>query len=217
MIYRAIIFDLDGTLLNTLDDLGNAANRVLKNHGLPTHQIDAYRYFIGDGTAMLIRRALPETHRDETTIEAFLKEFRADYKENCFNDTKPYDGVYPLLEKLSKTAIRPAVLSNKPHEDTVRCIKKFFYNCRFDAVFGMSDGTPPKPVPEGALNISEIFRIPPAQFIFLGDSSVDMKTAINARMTPVGAAWGFRTEKELLASGARHVIKRPEDLLDILD
>lgn len=217
MPHHAIIFDLDGTLLNTLDDLANALNRVLGKHHLPLHTVDEYRYFIGDGAVVLTERALPEALRDEGTIRAYLKEFREDYRENCFVETKPYDGMYPLLEKLTERGIKTAVLSNKHHEETLRCVERFFKSHRFEVVLGMSDGTPRKPDPTGALKISEAIGIPPSEFIFLGDTAVDMKTAIGARMHPVGAAWGFRTEEELRESGAWKTIERPEALLDLID
>ena len=216
MIYKAIIFDLDGTLLNTLDDLGNAFNRVLKKNGLPTHSIDKYRYFIGDGAAVLTERALPEELRNETQIQKYLKEFLADYNENYFVDTKPYNGIQDLLKELAKRTIKTAVLSNKPQEATDRCVKRFFPTHRFEAVFGMNNSIPRKPNPAGALKISELFRIPASEFIFLGDTAIDMTTALNAGMMSIGAAWGFRSERELFDSGAQKVIERPSELLEFL-
>jgi len=214
MTYKAIIFDLDGTLLNTLDDLGNAFNRVLEKNGLPAHSIDIYRYFIGDGAAVLTERALPEELRNETLIQKYLKEFLADYSENYFIDTKPYDGIHDLLEELAKSEIKTAVFSNKPQEATDRCVKKFFPIHKFEAVFAMNNAFPRKPNPAGALKISKLFEIPASEFIFLGDTATDMTTALNADMMPIGAAWGFRSERELIDSGAQQLIKKPSELLE---
>jgi len=216
MTYNAIIFDLDGTLLNTLDDLGNAFNRVLERNDLPTHSIDSYRYFIGEGAAVLTERALPVQLRNEILIQKYLKEFLADYSENYFIDTKPYDGIHDLLEELAKSEIKTAVFSNKPQEATDRCVERFFHAHRFQAVFGINNSIPRKPNPAGALKISELFRIPASEFIFLGDTAIDMTTALNAGMMPIGAAWGFRSERELVDSGAQKIIKRPKELLEFL-
>jgi len=216
MTYNAIIFDLDGTLLNTLDDLGNAFNRVLERNGLPTHPIDSYRYFIGEGAAVLTERALPEELREKLLIQKYLKEFWADYSENYFMDTRPYEGIHQLLEELAKREIKTAVFSNKPQEATDRCVERFFHTHRFEAVFGMNNSIPRKPNPAGALKISELLGIPASEFIFLGDTAIDMTTAVNAGMMPIGAAWGFRSERELVDSGARKVIKRPTELLEFL-
>ena len=216
MTYKAIIFDLDGTLLNTLDDLGNAFNRVLERNDLPTHPIDKYRYFIGEGAAVLTERALPEALRTEFLIQKYLKEFLADYSENYFIDTKPYDGIHDLLEELAKRTIKTAVFSNKPQEATDRCVERFFPTHKFEAVFGMNNSIPRKPNPAGALKISELFRIPASEFLFLGDTAIDMTTALNSGMTPIGAAWGFRPEKELIDSGAQKIINRPSELLEFL-
>jgi len=216
MTYKAIIFDLDGTLLNTLDDLGNAFNRVLKKNGLPTHPIDKYRYFIGEGAAVLAERALPEELRKENLIQKYLNEFLADYSENYFVHTKPYDGIHALLEELNKRVIKTAVFSNKPQEATDQCVKRFFQTHRFQAVFGMNNSIPRKPNPAGALKISELLRISVSEFIFLGDTAIDMATALNADMMPIGAAWGFRSERELIDAGAQKVIKRPLELLEFL-
>lgn len=216
MTYKAIIFDLDGTLLNTLDDLGNAFNRVLDRNDLPTHPIDKYRYFIGEGAAVLTERALPEELRNEFLIQKYLKEFLADYSENYFIDTKPYEGIHDLLEELAKCEIKTAVFSNKPQEATDRCVERFFHVHRFQAVFGMNNSIPRKPNPKGALKISELFRIPASEFTFLGDTAIDMSTAVNAGMMPIGAAWGFRSERELFDSGAQKIIKRPSEILEFL-
>lgn len=216
MPYKAILFDLDGTLLNTLEDLGDAANRVLAARKFPTHTLNEYRYFIGDGTAMLITRALPQGKRNDDTIRACLMAFREDYGRNWKVKTKPYDGIPEMLDELRVRGLKTAVLSNKSHEFTKRCVADLLPNWTFHVVLGHRDAVPLKPAPSGALEVAERLNIPPAQFLYLGDSAVDMKTAIAAGMFPVGVLWGFRPEEELLENGARALIERPSEVLDLL-
>lgn len=216
MKYKAIIFDLDGTLLNTLDDLGNAVNRVLLDMGFPAHALDEYRSFIGDGVAKLINRALPEKNRDEDTVRACLQGYREDYHKNWNVHTRPYEGIPELLDALKEQGLKVAVLSNKPHDAANLCVTEFLSKWRFDVVLGHRDGTPHKPDPAGALEISKRLNISPAEFLYLGDSGVDMETAIAARMFPVGALWGFREAEELEKSGAQALISHPLEVLNLL-
>ena len=216
MKYKAIIFDLDGTLLNTLDDLGNAVNRVLSDMGFPTHTIDEYRSFIGDGVEKLINRVLPEEDRDEDTIRACLQGYQEDYHKNWNVHTRPYEGIPDLLDALQERELKVAVLSNKPHDAANLCVTELLPRWRFDVVLGHRDGTPHKPDPAGALEISQRLNIPPAEFLYLGDSGVDMATAISARMFPVGALWGFREADELEESGAKALISHPQEVLAFL-
>jgi phosphoglycolate phosphatase len=217
MTYKAVIFDLDGTLLDTLEDLGNAVNRVLTANGFPTHKIDAYRYFIGDGEAMLITRALPEEKRSDKIISTCLEEYRYDYDRNWNVNTKPYDGVAGMLDALVVHGFKLAILSNKPHEFTKLCVTGLLSKWTFDAVFGQREPIPRKPDPTGALKIAGELKIPPSDFLYLGDTAVDMKTAIAANMFPVGVLWGFRPAEELQKSGAQVLLKKPSDILNILD
>lgn len=216
MPYKAILFDLDGTLLNTLDDLGDAANRVLAAKGFPTHTLDEYRYFIGDGTAMLITRALPEEQRSDDTIRACLEAFRQDYARNWKAKTRPYDGVTEMLEELAARGLKMAVLSNKSHEFTKRCVADLLPEWTFDVVLGQRGSVPLKPNPAGALEVAKRLNIPPPDFLYLGDSAVDMKTAIAAGMFPVGVLWGFRPVQELRENGAQALIERPSEVLNLL-
>jgi phosphoglycolate phosphatase len=216
MTYKAIIFDLDGTLLNTLDDLGNAVNRVLLDMGFPPHALDEYRSFIGDGVEKLINRALPEQNRNEETIRTCLKAFREDYHKNWNVNTRPYEGIPELLDALKEKGLKVAVLSNKPHDTTNLCVTELLPGWQFDMVLGHRDGTPHKPDPAGALEISKRLNIPPSEFLYLGDSGVDMETAIAARMFPVGVLWGFREADELKESGARALISHPLGVLNLL-
>ena len=216
MPYKAILFDLDGTLLNTLEDLGDAVNRVLAAMRFPTHKLDEYRYFVGDGTAMLITRALPEEKRNDDTIRACLEAFRQDYGRNWKLKTRPYDGVTEMLDDLTAHGLKMAVLSNKSHEFTKRCVADLLPNWTFHVVLGQRDAVPLKPDPAGALEVAERLNIPPANFLYLGDSAVDMKTAIAAGMFPVGVLWGFRLAEELQENGAQALIERPSEVLNLL-
>lgn len=216
MYFKAILFDLDGTLLDTLEDLGNAANRVLERHGFPTHTTHNYRYFVGEGASALMKRALPEDKREDDTINFYVRAFREEYGQRWNLKTRPYDGVAEMLDALTARGLRMAVLSNKPDEFTKRCVAEFLPKWNFEVVMGQRDPMPLKPDPAGAREIAGCLNVAPAQFLYLGDTAIDMKTAVAAGMYPVGALWGFRTERELLENGARTLIKRPQDILGLL-
>jgi phosphoglycolate phosphatase len=217
MTYKAIIFDLDGTLLNTLEDLGNAMNRTLKQEGFPVHAIDAYRYFVGNGAVMLVKRALPETHRDDETIQRCLTLFRKDYRQHWNIKTRPYSGIPAMLDALTARDMKMAVLSNKPDADTKRCVDELLPNWSFELVLGQRKGIPLKPDPTGALEIARYVQLSPSDILYLGDTSVDMQTAIAARMFPAGALWGFRPREELQQSGAQALLQQPMDILAVLN
>jgi len=215
--FKAILFDLDGTLLDTLEDIGNAVNRVLSAHQFPTHPIDAYRMFAGEGEVILVTRALPEDKRDQETLRCCLEAYRADYNRNWHVKTKPYDGVTDMLNALTERGLKRAVLSNKPHELAQRCVAKLLPNRGFDVILGQRDGVPLKPDPTAALEVVHTLDISPADCLCLGDTAVDIQMAFRAGMLPVGALWGFRTAQELRTSGAELLIERPSEVLEILD
>jgi phosphoglycolate phosphatase len=216
MEYKAVLFDLDGTLIDTVDDIGDAANRVLSNRGLPTHSISDYRLFIGEGVRMLFTRALPEESRNQDLITACLKEFIEDYRCNYNVKTKPYDGVPELLDMLQVRGLKLAILSNKPDPITKDCVAFFLSQWDFDVVLGQQDSIPRKPDPQGALEVAQRLAIQPSNFIYLGDTAIDMKTAVSAGMFPVGVLWGFRSLEELMGNGARVVIDEPMQLMDFI-
>jgi phosphoglycolate phosphatase len=216
MTCKAIIFDLDGTLLNTLNDLGNAMNRVLSNRGFAIHPIDEYRFLIGNGVEKLVKRALPEKNRDELTVRTCITLFLEEYQNNSNRDTRPYEGIPELLDALKERGLKTAILSNKPHDTTISCVSELLERWRFDIVLGHRDGTLHKPDPAGALEIAHRLNIPPEEFLYLGDSGVDMETATAAGMFPVGVLWGFRDAEELSKSGAQALISHPLKLLDLL-
>lgn len=216
MAFKAIIFDLDGTLLDTLEDLGNSVNRVLAGHGFPVHRIDAYRYFVGDGFAKLIMRALPENERSQELVDICLDEFKDDYGRNWNRQTGLYDGISAMLDTLTGRGLKMAVLSNKKHEFTLKCVKTLLPHWKFEAVFGQREHLPPKPDPAGALEIAQMLKLSPSDFLYMGDSAVDIKTAQAAGMHPVGVTWGFRPAEELIKNGCRSLINRPQDVITLL-
>jgi phosphoglycolate phosphatase len=216
MSYNAVLFDLDGTLLDTLEDLGNSMNRVLITQGFPTHPLDAYRYFVGDGITMLVTRTLPEEQRHEAVIQRCMALFREDYGQNWKVKTRPYDGVPEMLDALEARGLKLTILSNKPHEFTKQCVAELLPSWHFDIVLGQRDAVPRKPDPAGAIEIAEVLNIVPSEFLYLGDTANDMQTAVAARMFPVGVLWGFRTRQELLENGAQVLLDQPLDILTIL-
>lgn len=213
MPYKTVIFDLDGTLLNTLADIADAVNRTLNTRGFPTHDEEAYRFFVGDGSRMLIKRALPEKKRSDASIEGSLNAFKQDYAKAWDVKTAPYKGIAELLDCLVQANVRMAVCSNKPHAFTILCVEKLLKKWRFDPIVGQRACYPKKPAPDSALAIARDMGISPSEVLFVGDSGVDMQTAVAAGMLPVGAAWGFRPERELLENGCRFLARRPSDIL----
>ncbi|MFC1890553.1 HAD family hydrolase [Thermodesulfobacteriota bacterium] len=217
MSCKAILFDLDGTLLDTLEDIGDAANRALIDNGFPPHPPDAYRYFVGDGIVKLMTRALPEGARDEGTIAVCLEALREAYRANWNVKTRPYAGIPEMLDAVMERGLKMAVLSNKPQEFTKLCVDELLVQWRFAPVFGKRDGVPRKPDPAGAMEIVHQLGVEPAEFLYLGDTAIDMKTACAAGMFPVGACWGFRPAEELLEGGARVLVEHPMEIPRHLD
>jgi phosphoglycolate phosphatase len=213
LTFDAAIFDLDGTLADTLADLADAMNRVLAGQGFPAHDRAAYMAMIGSGVRNLVREALPAEARDDQMIDRSLEQMRADYGQHCLVETRLYDGVAELVAALRREGVKLAVLSNKVDELTRRVVEGLFHAGAFDVVAGARPGVPLKPDPTEALRVAGCLGIPPGRIVYVGDSVGDMLTAIGAGMVPVGVSWGFRARDELLASGAHVVLDHPRDLL----
>jgi len=215
---RAVIFDLDGTLLDTLRDLADAGNAVLRDRGFPIHEVEAYRTFIGAGMETLVRRIFPEAHRPATEAEiaAVLADYRDSYGRHWDRTTEPYPGIPALLDALEERTVPRGVLSNKAHDFTVKCIDTFLGGWRWDVVLGQRDGVEKKPHPGAAVAAARELRAAPRDCLFVGDSDVDMQTAANAGMRAVGVNWGFRSAEELRSAGAEVVLEEPGELLDWL-
>jgi phosphoglycolate phosphatase len=216
MKFQAAVFDLDGTLLDTLADIADAMNAALEGMGFPGHETTAYRYLTGDGVRALAERSIPEKANDEATVAACIREFRTEYAERWGTKTRPYPEVPGLLSELIQRRIKLSVLSNKLDEFTRQAVRDFLPGFEFSFIIGAKPDLPPKPDPAGALLIARGLRVPPADIIYLGDTGVDMETAVRAGMFPVGALWGFRDEKELREYGAKAVISSPRELLALI-
>lgn len=217
MQFKAIIFDLDGTLLDTLEDLGDAVNRALVEKGFPAHEIDAYRYFVGDGIFKTVWRALPKDARRPEIVRYCVEAFKTHYGQNQNRKTSPYPGIPGMLNALVNRGLKLGVLSNKIHEFAKSHVNQYLSDWEFHAILGQKDNAPMKPDPAGALLIARHFDLFPASILYLGDSGVDMKTAIAADMFPVGACWGFRSAEELKKAGCQTLITHPMELLNLLD
>lgn len=212
-MYKLVIFDLDGTLVNSLEDLGNACNSALERFGYPTHPMDSFRYFVGDGVPMLIRRALPESERSEENIARVKAVFDEIYGRNYNVCTRPYDGITELLDKLKAEGILIAVASNKPDNFTQTIVTNMFGDT-FSYVSGKKEGFEKKPDPQVALHIMEKLGVSPKDVLFAGDSSVDMQTAHNAGCDCIGCVWGFRTLQELTDNKATYIANSPIDIFN---
>ena len=211
MAVKAALFDLDGTLTNTLEDIADAMNRSLRLHGLPEFAVDDYRYLVGDGVRKLAQRAC----RGRSDLEdSVRREYQAYYQTHAQVLTAPYDGVPEMLEGLAGRGIRLAVFSNKPHADTCGVVNHYFPAIPFEVVRGQVEGVPVKPDPAGALAVATAMGLAAGEFIYLGDTGTDMRCAVNAGMLPVGVLWGFREAEELLAEGAQLLLEKPCQLFE---
>lgn len=209
---RAVLFDLDGTLLDSLEDIGDAMNAVLAAAGHPTHSMRAYRTLVGEGARELARRALPKHAQGE--LEDTLARYKAHYRANLVVKSKPYDGIVSMLEALARASIPMAIVTNKPHDVANAIVERVFTAHRFTHVIGQREGHPHKPHPEGALSIARALSITPEHCFFVGDTDTDMKTARAAHMRGIGVTWGFRDRAELAANGAHVIVDRPDEILE---
>lgn len=216
MSFKGIIFDLDGTLLDTLEDLADAMNCVLQRHGYPTHSLDQYRFFIGGGMQNLVSRTMPQEARQEEILAQAVACMKEEYGKNWAKKTRPYSGVPELLEKLQELPVKTAILSNKLHEFTLLIVERYFPEYPFALVRGEQQGIPRKPDPAGALLIAQELGLAPENIVYVGDSNTDMQAARAAGMYAVGVTWGFRPAQELLDHGAQALIHEPLELLEII-
>ena len=213
---RLIVFDLDGTLINSLEDLADSANHVLELHGFPIHPVDAYRYFVGDGVRKLIERILPAEERTDTRIEQCKAEFVDYYKIHMEDKTVVYEGITELLKALKTRGLKIAVATNKVHVAVEPLMAKYFPNIRFDSMIGQREGIPVKPAPQIMYDILKETGCQPPDTLHIGDTATDMQLAQNAGVTPVGVLWGYRPLEELQEAGAKFIISRPEELLGLV-
>ncbi|MCL7761969.1 HAD family hydrolase [Polaribacter sp. Z014] len=216
MKYKAVIFDLDGTLVNSIKDIADAMNIVLKKRNYPTYNYETYKTFVGSGVRSLVVSALPKENPKNEEVEVCLKDMMQVYSEVCTVKTKPYEGILELLEKLNAKNIKVSVLSNK--EDTLtKKIAAFLLPEFLSPVLGLKVEVDKKPNPKVALEVCEEIGVKPEETIFIGDTDVDILVAKNANMLPVGVSWGFRDKESLVNAGAAQVLQHPLDLMKIID
>lgn len=214
MLYKGIIFDLDGTLLDSLEDLANAGNSVLKSKGLKTHPVENYQYFVGNGLQKLIERLAPQYQDDQYMVAELMLEFKQKYN-NCWKEkSRLYPGIPELIRNLEERGVQLAVFSNKPHDFTQLIIDEFFEESVFTVVRGQQEGVAKKPDPTGVFLICESLGLSIDEMVFVGDSATDMKTAKNAGMKSIGVEWGFRDRQELQENGADWIVGQPKEIIE---
>lgn len=211
---KTVIFDLDGTLLDSIEDIASSMNKVLESLQLPTHKIEDYKHFVGGGVDILVENAL--NNQSKEIKDEVIKRFKIEYDGKLHSKTLPYDGIYELLDELKKLDINLAVLSNKPHEFTVSYVNHFFKNYNFKEIHGQKKDVPKKPDPKAALDIVKCLDSSCENTYFIGDTKIDMQTAKSANMKAIGVLWGFRDEKELRENGADFIVKEPLEIINII-
>lgn len=214
---QLVIFDLDGTLLDTVADLANATNQALEQCGYPTHPVEAYYKFVGNGINKLFARALPTEASNEENVLRVRSLFVPYYNEHNADYSRPYPGVVELLHALQEDGVKIAVASNKYHEATLKLVHHFFPDIRFAAIYGQREDVPIKPAPDIVYDILRDTGISTEQALYVGDSGVDMQTACNAGVESVGVTWGFRSEAELREHGAAHLVHEADAILSFLN
>ena len=215
MAYRAAVFDLDGTLLNTLADLADSGNELLASYGMAPHPEPAFRYFVGNGSRKLMERILPGKSPEQ--IDEALARYKAIYEKHLTAKTTPYAGISETLSALKARGVRMAVCTNKHISAAEALIRKYFPADTFDAFEGDRPGVPRKPDPAHVRIVLEKMGVMPEETVYLGDSGVDMQTAVNAGTLPVGVLWGFREKDELMENGAQILLSKPSELLEKVD
>lgn len=213
---KLVIFDLDGTLLNTIADLAAAANQALAKLGFPTHEEKAYLHFVGNGIYKLFERALPPHARNPQQVQQMRDLFVPYYNAHGADLTQPYPGIVEVLAALQARGIKLAVASNKYQAATTQLIARFFPEISFVAVLGQRDGLPVKPDPLFVQEILHLSKESAADTLYVGDSDVDMQTAQNSGVDACGVLWGFRTKAELAAYSPRYLISKPEELIQLV-
>lgn len=215
---KAAIFDLDGTIIDTLDDLAKTGNYVLKQNGYPVHDEEKYRFFVGSGIKNLCIRMLPdEDKNDEALVSRIFDEFNEYYGKHYMDHTKAYNGIESMLKKLVNMNIKVGVLTNKGHEFTVPMLKKVYGDFPFSVILGKTDKFPVKPSKECINYVIDKLNVSPNECIYSGDSNVDMQTAINGNITErIGVSWGFRPVEELKQAGAKYIVNSPDEIINIV-
>lgn len=208
---KAVLFDLDGTLLDTLQDLANAMNRTLAAHDLPSHELAAYRRKVGNGMRKLTERSVPDA-ADTVMVDRILDAFMADYRQHSTDNTAPYPGIQEMLQAVKRTGVKMYVISNKSEPEAIEIVGSIFGKNMFDAVYGTVEGRPTKPAPDTCFLALAEAGCDKNQAVFVGDSEVDVQTAIAAGLYGIGVTWGFREEEDLVTAGADIILHTAADL-----
>jgi phosphoglycolate phosphatase len=212
--YKAAMFDLDGTLLYTLKDIGDSMNRVLKKLGYPAFSLEDYKYLVGDGGRNLARKVLPTDKRNDENTETLLNLYKDEMDMHWADSTHPYEGIPEMLQGLYKLGVKLTVLSNKSDDLTQKVMKRFLPEVRFDLIQGARSDFPLKPDPKAAIAIAAELGIAEGEFLYVGDTATDMLTANAAGMYPIGVLWGFRLYDELKSNGAKLIAGHPLEIVD---
>jgi phosphoglycolate phosphatase len=216
MKFKAVIFDLDGTLVDSLEDIADALNAVLRSEGLPLHPLEKIREWVGEGARKLVQLALPAYRHDDDFIDKFLLGYQAEYRLNCTRKTRIYEEVPALLDQLAMHRLPMNILSNKPQEFTSLLYEHYFSPWKFKQVVGQRQGIPKKPDPAAALEIADKLGLSPSSVLYIGDSETDIQTAKNAGMQAAAVCWGFRSQSELASHEPAYLVNRPDEIVSIL-
>lgn len=214
-MYKLAVFDLDGTLLDTISDLSTACNVALEAFGYPPHDEETYKTYVGNGIYKLIERSLPKAARKQEHVLRVKEVFDAYYKAHSLDQTKPYEGIIQLLKNLKKQGIACGVVTNKAHPYAIELVKLFFGDL-IEYTLGQREGVPTKPHPQSVLEMMAYFNETSAACIYIGDSNVDIQTAQAAHLESVGVLWGFRSKEELIKAGATYLVENTEQLEGII-
>lgn len=212
---KAVLFDLDGTLADTLTDLATSVNHALSHFGFPTHETEKYKYFVGNGMSVLVTRVLPEDKRDKKTHAEVKTEFLSHYAKHYADNTRVYSGLPEVVSTLKEKGIKVAVVTNKAHAAAIDVVKKL-YPDTFDIVLGQKEGVPTKPAPDMPLEVMRQLGVKPEECAFVGDSGPDAATGVNCGAVPIGVLWGFRAADELRENGAKYLAATPKELLSVI-
>ena len=214
MQYKAAIFDLDGTLVDSLEDIADSVNETLSAHGFPVHPLRSYLHFVGNGSRTLIQRALPQDKASEALVDEILAEYKERYGQNILHKTRPYDGIMDMLGALRRQGIPMGICTNKHQSAAADIVGGLFPEGMFREVIGDQPGLPRKPDPSKALRMAKHFGAAPEEIAYFGDSNVDMETATRAGFLPIGVLWGFRSKEELIEGGAKVILSHPMEIFD---
>ncbi|MDC7243083.1 MAG: HAD family hydrolase [Sphaerochaetaceae bacterium] len=217
MRFKGIIFDLDGTLLNTIEDIADSHNYALAKYNYKTYPVSRYKYFVGSGMDELIRRVMKEQNINEEHFFDLRAAYIEEYGKKQNSKTRPYPGIVSLLNQLTKAGYSVNILSNKPHFQTKPVVSNYFENVKFDLIYGKKPEFDIKPNPDSAWDLISKLKLKPNEILYVGDTATDILTAKNANFTSVGVLWGFRDEAELIEAGADYIVTKPSDIFQILE